>query len=271
MLADKLATAEHLARAGLVFPALRGLIARGEPPDEALLYTADLGTGLFIKPRHGHGGRGAFSLRREAGGWSLDGGPAMDWPAVRARLFRFARQDDLLIQERLTAPTEIGGWVAQERPPVLRVTTARLPEGTPFLHSAILTLAVPGRNPRDFLRGSIHAPVDPAAGRLAAGLSLSAPRDRLERIPWNGAALSGRTVPGFREAVAAALSAMATLPPVPLVHWDLIPTTRGPILLEGNSAGNWILTTLAGTYGLDAGPLPPLLARWLPPDVLLAR
>jgi len=267
LLADKLATADRLAPAGAAFPAMRAVYRRGEPIGP-LPSAAD--GGLFVKPRHGHGGRGAFALIRIGDGWHTDG-RSLPEPALRERLQRLSRQDDLLLQERLAAAPGLEDLAADGRAPVLRLATARTPGEPPFLHSALLTMAVPGRDPRHFLSGAVHAPVDPADGRLAPGLTLSAPGDRLSRLPWNAAPLAGRCVPGFAAAAAMALRALAALPPLPLVHWDVIPTAAGPVMLEGNSAGNWILATLPGAYGLDAGPLAPLLARWMPPGAAARR
>lgn len=283
LLADKLATAGRLGSAGIAFPVLHGMLRRGAPLDLDRL--ADLTPNLFVKPRHGRGGRDAFALTRidtrkgtgDEEVWRIDGHPVAA-AALRDRLEKLTRHDDLLLQEHLTADPALEDLSAGSspllqrlpmlRPPVLRIATARLPGEPPFLHAALLTIALPGRNPRDFLNGAIHAPVDPADGRLAAGLSLAAPRDRLERLPDHGAKpdgaqLKGRPVPWFAEAVTLALRAMAALPPVPLVHWDIVTAPTGPVLLEGNSAGNWILASLPGACGLDAGPLAPLLARWM--------
>jgi hypothetical protein len=58
--------------------------------------------------------------------------------------------------------------------------------------------------------------------------------------------------------VAGVLSAMKLLPDLALVDWDVIVTSRGPVILEGNTGGDWILTCL----GVDSGPLIDLLARW---------
>lgn len=267
LLADKLATADRLAAAGAAFPAVRVVGLRGEAVGPL---PSAAGGGLFVKPRHGHGGRGAFALVRTAGGWHADDRPLPE-PALRDRLQRLVRQDDLLLQERLSAAPGLEDLAADGRAPVLRLVTARLPGEAPFLQSALLTMAVPGRDPHHFLSGAVHVPVDPAGGRLAPGLTLAAPQDRLARLPWNGAPLAGRPVPGVAAAVAMTLRAMAALPPLPLVHWDLIPTAAGPVMLEGNSAGNRILETLPGAYGLDAGPLTPLLARWMPPGAAARR
>lgn len=259
LLADKLATAEHLAASGALFPVLQRVLQRGETVSLALL--DELEPDLFVKPRYGQGGRNAFALSRHGEGWHIDG-QLVEMSVLRARLEKLSRQDDLLLQEWLTAAPTLADLSADGRAPVLRLTTACLPGEAPFLHTALLSIAVPGQDPRDFRKGAIHAPIDPANGRLAAGLSLAAPAERLDRLGWNGAPLASRPVPWFQEASAMALRAMAALPPVPLVHWDVIATADGPILLEGNSAGNWILASLPGAYGLDAGPLAPILARW---------
>lgn len=260
LLADKLATAERLTAAGGVFPALLGLRRRGEESDPVAL-TAAAGTDLFLKPRRGHGGRGAFALTRRDETWLADGRP-IQVAALRERLERLSRQDDLLVQARLAAAPGLANLAVDGKAPVLRLATARRPGEAPFLHSALLTIAVPGRNPRHFLEGAVHAPVDPADGTLAFGLSLASPHERLERLDWNGALLAGRRMPGFEAATTMALHVMAALPALPLVHWDIILTATGPVLLEGNSVGNWVMANLAGAFGLDAGPLAPLLACW---------
>jgi len=260
LLADKLAAAERLAEAA-AFPVLRSLCARGENADLAKLTGADPDVGLFLKPRHGYGGLGAFALTRRDGIWHVDGRPAAP-EVLHSRLTQLCRDDDILVQERLLAADALADLAADGRAPVLRLATARLPDGAPFLHSALLTLAVPGRSARQFLKGAIHAPVDPATQRLAAGMSFSDPPTRLDRLERNGAQLVGREVPGFAEAVAMVLRAMAIVPPIPLIHWDAVLTNAGPVLLEGNTSGNWILASLPGIYGLDAGPLTPILARW---------
>ncbi len=265
LLADKLEAAERLAMADIPVPVMRGVYRRGAACDVSLLADAAPGQDLFLKPRHGQGGRDAFALTRLDGVWHMGGRPVSS-AELMARLARLVLRDDLLVQERLVAAQEVADLAVNGRAPVLRLATARLPGQAPFLHSALLTLAVPGRNPRHFLEGAVHAPVDPAEGRLVAGLTLAAPQTRLDRLTWNGALLAGRSVPGFAQAAAMVLRAMAALPPLPLVHWDLIPTEAGPVLLEGNSCGNWILACLPGLHGLEACPLPPLLARWLPDD-----
>lgn len=259
LLADKLAAATVLGRVGIPFPTLHGICRKGEIPR---LPTGTAGRGdLFIKPRHGQGGRGGFCLTRSGDSWQMDGAAVAE-SALLDRMNRAAAQDDLLIQERLVAPPDLADLATCDRAPVLRIVTARHPEAAPFLHSALVSIGVPGRSPAHFLEGAVYAAIDPSTGRLVDGLSLGQPGTRMATLPWNGALLAGRPLAGFEEAVAIALRAMAALPPTPVLHWDVIPTATGAVMLEGNTSGNWIIASLPGLHGLEACPLPPLLMLW---------
>jgi hypothetical protein len=261
LLADKLACADHLMRNNVTFPVLRGLYRQHREID--LPAAALVGPGLFVKPRHGCGGWGCFTLTRSEDIWCVDG-----WPVkpsnLRDQLAQLLRRDDLLLQEHLTAAPELADLTAEGRAPVLRLVTARHPGESPFLHSAFMTIPVPGRNPRHFLDGILVAPIDLASDRMVAALSLADPRRELQSLSWSGAPVSGRALPRLDDAVAMVLRAMTALPALPVVHWDIILTPTGPVLLEGNSAGNWILASLPDAGGLSACSLASILTRWLP-------
>ncbi len=264
LLADKLALAERLSAHGIALPPLHAHIPRGSAATLDLLDLLDdagTGTGVFVKPRHGRGGAGGFAVTRSGTAWHVEGRPV---PAARvlARLDRVLARDDALVQPRLVAADALADLAPHGHAPVLRLATAWLQGGAPFLHSALLMLVQPGQSPRDFLHGMVFAPLDPATGAVSHGICFARPRDRVERLGADGARLAGRRIPDFDAAVALALRAMAEVPPLALVHWDIIVTPSGPILLEGNSAGNWILATLPGLDGLDAGPLAPILEQW---------
>lgn len=261
LLADKVALGELLATHGLPTPSLRTLYPRGGTVGPELRREAARGAGLFLKPRHGSGGRGAFALSGDAKGAQIDGHDT-PWPHAEERANRLLARDDLLAQERLTAANTLADLASGGRAPVLRLVTARAPGEAPWLHSALLVVARPGRNPANFLHGAVYAPIDRATGTVACGIVLDAPQRRLKQIEEGGPPLAERAVPDFDRAVAIALAAMAALPPLPVVHWDILPSPAGPVLLEGNSAGNWVLANLPGMLGLDAGPLASVLWAW---------
>lgn len=261
LLADKLGAATALSGAGVRFPELVDMFERGRPV--ACPLPTALHRPLFWKPRHGHANRDVFALVPQGGAWLIDG-RVISESDLHARLERVVSQDDLLIQERFVAAPDLADLAVADRAPVLRLVTARLPGAEPFLHSALLTIGVPDRNPAHFLEGAVHVPVDRATGRMLRGLSLSRPSERLERLPWNASVLTRRPLPDFERAVDAALTAMRALPPLPLVHWDVILTGGGPVFLEGNSSGNWIIASLPALEGQTAGDLAGLLAHWQP-------
>jgi len=258
LLADKLAAATALSAIGLEFPRLVHLFEREKPIE--LAHLKRFSGALFVKTRHGHGGRGGFALTMDGGGWRVDG-CAVSTPALLERLARLAAHDDLLIQERLQTSPDLTDLAVDGRAPVLRLTTSRLPGAEPVLHAALLAIGVPGHSPRHFLKGAVYVPIDISTGRMTRGLSLARPQDRLESLAWNAAALSGRQLPAFHQAAEAALGAMSALQ-LPLVHWDLIHTADGPVLLEGNTNGNWIIASLPEWDGVASTAFSQILAKW---------
>ena len=262
LLRDKQAAAEFLDRAGLAVPALLALIPRGTR-DGASQILGCAGNRVFVKPRHGSAGRGTMSLEvRAAGRFSLGSGATIGSEALNKILCRLASRDDLLVQARLTSAPDLADLVTNERPPILRLTTARAPGAVPFFHSALLSVDVPGENPGRFISGQLRVPVDPASGRLAKGLWFRRPGERYARLPWSGALLADRLLPAFDSAARMALEAMTLLPELPIVNWDMVLTPTGPVFLEGNTSGDWILTNLAASQGLACVPLTPILEAW---------
>jgi hypothetical protein len=154
------------------------------------------------------------------------------------------------------------------RAPVLRITTARYPGAArcqspaPFLHSAFMEICVPGENPRHFIRGHIRAPIHVETGVIMQGIWFLNPDERYDFLPWNRAPLAGRAIPFWPGIAGAALQAMELVPHLALVNWDMILTGTGPVFLDGNTCGDWILTNLSQVAGIPAEPLAPLLRKW---------
>jgi len=110
--------------------------------------------------------------------------------------------------------------------------------------------------------------INPVSGRLGQGLLLTSPAEKLGALPWNGARFVGHLVSAFKAAVAMAVKDMSILPPHPIVSWDIVPTSNGPVLVEGNACGNWILTIFPPDGGEPPASLAPLLSRWVESRVL---
>lgn len=264
LLADKQATAELLSSAGLPTPPMLGMIAQGGgTPLDGPAWTSP--GRLFVKPRRGFAGGGALAVEILADGNYRINGAAPGGPDhLRARLQAEAARDDLLIQLQLDAAPDLAdlATAGAGAAPVLRLTIARAPGGAPVLRSALLCIAVPGRNARSFLHGHLYVPVDPADGRMGHGIAFTHAGQSFPQLPWNGAPLAGRPITGFDRAVAMTVHAMELVPGLPLVNWDLILTTDGPVILEGNSGGNWILTNIAETQFPKNESITGILLRW---------
>ena len=228
---DKLATAAAIKPFAVPMPRQLAVIEAGtvapELPDAVE---------MFVKPRSGRRGRNAFSIvRLEPGAYRVDGA-RRDEVYVVARLRNAAADDDLLVQQCLTGVPDIADLgTAEGAPPVLRIVTAREPDGQPFAHSGWMAIRVPGEVPTHPLRDALRAPISMATGSLLPAYWLGAPRMRFERSPWHQAQIAGRVLPGFCAAADAAVTAARAFPGVPIIGWDVILTNDGPVVLEGNS------------------------------------
>ena len=261
LLADKLATAEALRRGGAPVPETLAII--GPDSSEAdLTCVRTARAGLVIKLRKGFGSHGLIMAEPMAADCWRVNREDVGWEEFSGRL-RGARQQ-MLVQPWLHGAATLDGFVDADRPPVLRITTARRPGGAPFLHDAFLAIPVPGNSASDYLTRDLRAPVDAATGRLHAAVLFANPRRRLPGAPWNGAKIEGRLLEGFEAAVRATLVAAAAIPPLPVISWDVVLTDAGPMILEGNSMGNWLLVNFGRFRGVGAGSLVPLLAEWVP-------
>lgn len=255
---DKLATAAAVQRFPVAMPRLLAVIPPGTL--DPVLPDADA---MFVKPCRGRRSRNAFSIVRSAPGrYRINGAPCSR-AAVAARLRDAAASDALLVQERVTGVPELadlGG--ADGAPLVIRIMTMREPDGEPFVSSAWVTIRVPGENPSHPLRDALRAPIAIASGSLLAGYWLGEPRARFAALPWNQAPIAGRIIPGFAQAGAAAVTAAQAFLGVPMIGWDVILTERGPVLLEGNSAVDWLVLAWMAEGAPDAPPLLQSFRRW---------
>lgn len=259
LLADKLALAARLKAAGLLVPRARSAKDWGCAEE----FGRSVGpAGLFIKPRHGSGGLNANAITRCGDRWQMDGADIAPG-ALIGLLTQMTRGGEMILQDRLVSAHSLADLSSSKREPVLRIVTSRIRGGQPRLDSVVLIIPRPGFKPRNFLEGHIYAPVDPVTGIVKGGVLLGTSAKMLDCREPDGGLIAGRTIPFFDKAVRDALVAMAAVPDVPAIHWDIILTQEGPVFLEGNSDGNWILCSLAGRYGLEVRPLGTTLEKWL--------
>jgi|SRR6185312_9751370 len=170
-------------------------------------------------------------------------------------------REETIVQDCLEPHGQLSEFSSAGLPPVLRITTARYFGCPAFFHSALLEIGVPGESPREFIRGRLRAPVT-ADGLLTAGIWFARPDKRYQRLFWNGAQVEGIRMPCFEQAVELVLQAAEVMPPVSIVNWDVVVTPEGPVILEGNTCGDWILTNLSRLSGIETVSLEPLLESW---------
>lgn len=169
----------------------------------------------------------------------------------------------LLLQERLETHRAVGarcgGAVSSVRMVVL------LGDDGPRLFHA--DWAVPGSHPMisNFAKG--------AAGNLIGGLDLANGRvtrvvagvgsdqHDLDRHPVTGRPLRGFRLPDWDDAVALCLRAATGFPGARWQNWDVALTTRGPVLLELNSAGDLYAAQYITGHGMYTRELRDFIAR----------
>ena len=242
VLTDKLATAERLVAAGVPVPVLLAVLPRGADP------VLPDGRDLFVKPRRGARSRHAFA--------------ATGAPDVTRRLRAALAEDELLVQQRIAVAPELADLATDGVPPVLRLVTVREPGGEPFLHSALFSIRVPGERPQHVMRALLRVPVSVADGRLSPGYWPGAPESRYAESPWHKAPIADRALPGFDQAVRAALAAHGAFGGLAMVGWDVILSDAGPVVIEGNGHTDWLWLTAIAEGAPNAVSLLALHARW---------
>jgi len=158
-----------------------------------------------------------------------------------------------LLQRRV-APHAAVRAIAGERLATVRVLTILDSNGPEVLRA--LWKIPAGSNVADnyWRSGNLLATIDLGTGRVVravrgSGLAL----EEVTHHPDTGAALIGIEVPNWREVVALAQDAAATLNEVPLIGWDIAAVEAGALIVEPNFTPDLFMPQLADRRGmLDA-------------------
>ena len=204
----------------------------------------------MLKPAHGAMGNGILVVReRDGDRFRLAGGRSITLDdlayhaaGVISGLYALAGQDDVaIVEERLLVHPELAA-IASEGVPDVRIVIYR---GVPVMAMTRLpTLRSGGR--ANLHQGAVAAGVDLESGRTTHAILHSRP---IERHPDTDAALLGRSIPGFAEALGHALRA-ADETGLGYVGADLVvDAERGPVLLEMNARPG-LMIQLANRAGL---------------------
>lgn len=235
---DKIASGEKIAALGARTPRQLDEIARGRAVYPATLPWGETGI-LFVKPRHGSRARGAMSLSKSPlRSYVVNGRRRVSEDALAAVLTRLAARDSLIVQA-FCRPSAETFDLSNETCLQIRINTARYWRGDSFVAGAFVVVQPPGDHAATTLDRALAVPLDPQTGVMLSGFFTADPERHYEKVPWNGAVLSGRSMPLYQAAVEMTLAASQAFPRTPVLGWDVLITEEGPVILEANIGVGW--------------------------------
>lgn len=217
---------------------------------------------LFVKIKSGRGGRGAEKWSYVAGSYRDNTGRSCTADQLVEQLKRKARFEKRIVQYCLVnhsalADLNLGALATA------RILTARDEHGEIEVTHAVFRMPQrPGAPVDNIHAGGIAAAVDLATGRLgrATDLGLRTTSRWHERHPETGAAILGRTLPHWQEALDLVRRAHALIGDRIAVGWDVAILEDGPCLVEGNGKPDVDLMQRPHRTGLGNSRFGELLA-----------
>ncbi|CAN5379303.1 hypothetical protein BH09PSE6_BH09PSE6_00460 [soil metagenome] len=225
---------------------------------------SDIEGDLFCKPRKGRGAQDVHlyrQLRRDA--YVDDHGVVRDRAAIIEEVIGRARRQPTLLQPRLRNHAEIAD-LADVSLIAIRVLTCLDGDGRPVVTHGMLRIL--SKLEPDWHRSDEYAaPIDLETGTLGSLVSdrLGRGLGRLVDHPITGRRVEGRVLSAWPAIKDLSLAAHSTFSHRVIVGWDIASTTRGPVLLEGNTNLDVMFPQRAYRQGFGRGPLGPLLAQHL--------
>ena len=216
---------------------------------------------LALKPLGGNQGKGVQLIREIR--WNgptptvlMVGNRLLDlddlYESVAAQSFRGL--EGHLLQEWLQPHPDIHR-LAGSAPHNIRVVTAVLPSGSVIVQLAAIRLGFGDAQVDSWSSGGIAGPVDPETGRIGIVWTMPEFGGKVMDVhPDTGSRLTGTTVPCWDEVKAAAITMARLTPGLKVVGWDVVISSDGPRIVEGNF--DWSLALVqSGTQGVLGGPV----------------
>ncbi|NVE93926.1 sugar-transfer associated ATP-grasp domain-containing protein [Altererythrobacter lutimaris] len=226
---------------GLSTPMLHGYFSDGRATPVSLP-DAD---GVIVKPNDGEGGDGVelAEVPQEARG---DLEVFARWIEQHCE----GRKGEWIVQERLIASPELDG-LALSALPTMRVTTMLNEHGKPEIVTSVLRFpSDPDTRVDNIKSGGLMAPIDPQTGVLGRGCRGRGVGE-FDKHPVTDAQITGRSLESWDMTRELVLSAHDKhFRQYALVGWDIAPTTKGPMIVEGNGKPCMIVAQRANGKGL---------------------
>ena len=278
---DKIAFAELQRLSGVAWPRTLAVINRPDGP--TVLHARVINDkkdfwpkvreiarcgAIVLKPCCGQAGIGFFRVSAD-GVIQNESGEVLDPATLTVRVFSYTHRladHGYLAQPELAPHPDIVRMTGLPTLSALRVLTAYRHGRVHTVH-AWLKIPAPGRLTDNFhggVWGTLAAGVDLVDGRLSKLVGLFHPGNKLvierrAQHPVSGHTIEGRELPLWREAIALAHRAHALHPKTATLAWDVVPSSDGCVIIDGNT--RWGVG--AGQASLAEG-LRPTLARLFP-------
>lgn len=218
---------------------------------------------FFLKPVYGRAGAGHVSV-----GKSLDAGAAWELlpdkspVTAEALINRIAEAQTPYVAQRRLRPHEELACFGAEILHTIRFITVL--DGEAKIAQAALKIGVGESSVDNMSKGNLVAGIELATGVLRTGHQYQSSGRLLlcrqvDTHPKTGCRIAGRQVPLWQQAVETVKAAAASFYLNSVTAWDVAVTDQGPVVIEGNSDPQWLLTQVGNDEGLLSTPLGELL------------
>lgn len=200
---------------------------------------------LIVKPVAGTGGTGVRHLKCDDNGYYINGQPV----SQNGIIDLVERLDGYLITE-FVHQHDYSMTISPESVNSIRVLTIKDADtGEMFIPAAIHRFGSTGGAPTDnWHSGGFAAPIDIDTGELNPLVRYS-PENGLQQFeahPETGARVYGTSIPHWDAVKQTAINVANIHRQNPYVGWDIVVTTDGPVVIEGNCAPHSEFVQLGG-------------------------
>jgi hypothetical protein len=206
---------------------------------------------LVFKPAFGKAGHDVALHRRLDGDRYVDAAGETRTAAALFELYaNLSRSEPYVLQARIENHPEIADLTTGAAA-TARIVSGKPPGSRAEYVIAAFKLPVGASSADNFAAGGLASPIDEATGILGPAIAKDLAASRCERHPDSGAAISGRRLPFWSQAVELALRAHDALREPALLGWDVALTPDGPTLLETNRG--WSFDLVQRPHGRPIG------------------
>lgn len=196
-----------------------------------------LATDLFTKPVRGCLGQGVSRWNWCSGAYVNASGERFSADALLDRLRDEAQGGSILVQPMIQNSGPLS-QLGLDGLSTLRVLTSRRFDGSPELQRSVLRMPTGSSLVDNFAAKGIAAPVEIGSGEVGAAVFKAVEGairgESFSRHPDTGQRIAGLRLPAWSEVSDLCLRAHRWFPEFHTVGWDVVITTEGPQLLEGN-------------------------------------